>query len=315
MRFFSSKLFKIIVSLVLLTYISYKYDIGTILSNMWSADRLLLSGAIGLFLLSGILGAMQWGKLLNFHGIRLGFTGILSRYFMGLFFNYILPGFIGGDVVRVYKTAVASGRGTQSFSSTLADRVIGFLVLVLFSLGAFLFLPSGPANKALPAAIFMFGILAGFFFVCAYKPLGSLINRSLGKIVPKSFSDKLTAVYNEMHELTRSPSTLATVFVLSCCIQISRIGVHYLCGRAVGIDLSFAWFALFVPVIEIVACLPISFGGVGVRETIAFLLFATAGVDKAVVVSYTFLATATGFTGAIPGGIAFAMSVGERNKW
>ena len=285
LRFFSSRLFKVAVSAALLIYIGYRFDIGMILSNIWLANRFLLISAVAVFIVSGVLGAIQWGLLLGFHGIRLGFGGTVARYFMGLFFNYLLPGFVGGDVIRVYKTAIASGQGTQSFTSTLADRVIGLLVLVFFSLGAFVFLPSGPANRALPAAVFMFFMLLGFLCLFAFKPLGSLLKRMFGRFMPYSFGEKLTAVYGEMHELTRSPITLLTVFVLSCTIQLTRIGVHYLCAQAVGIELSFAWFALFVPVIEIVASLPVSLGGVGVRETKALMLFSAVGVDKPVVVS------------------------------
>ncbi len=314
LRFFSSGFFKIAVSAGLLVYIGYRFEIGKIMSNMWSANRLLLAGAVAVLVVSGVLGAVQWNFLLGFHGIRLGFSGTVARYFMGLFFNYLLPGFVGGDVIRVYKTATISGQGTQSFTSTLADRVIGLFVLVLFSLAAFVFLPSGPANRALPVAVFMFLMLSGFIALFAFKSFGSLLKRMFGRLMPQSFGEKLSAVYGEMHGLTRSPLTLLTVFVLSCTIQITRIGVHYLCAQAVGIELSFAWFALFVPVIEIISSLPISLGGVGVRETIAFMLFSAVGVDKSVVVSYTLLATAAGFTGAFPGGIAFALSIGERKK-
>jgi len=295
-------------------YIGYRFNVGTIMSTMWSADLLLLAGAVLTFMLSGVIGAVQWGTLLRFHGIRLGFSGTIARYFMGLFFNYLLPGFVGGDVVRVYKTAVASGKTTQSFSSTLADRVIGLLVLVLFSLFAFVFLPGGPVNAALPAAVFMFVMLAGFLAVFAFKPLGALINRMFGRFIPKSAGEKIATVYSEMHTLTRAPSTLAAVFSLSVLIQFTRIAVHFICGRAVGIELGFAYFALFVPVVEIVASQPISFGGVGVRETIAFVLYSSAGIAESSVVSYTLLATATGFMGALPGGIAFSLSVGGRKR-
>jgi hypothetical protein len=312
MRFLSSGIFRILVSLLLLGYIGYRFKISAIVSTMWSANRLLLAGAVAVFMASGVIGAFQWGTLLRFHGVRLRFGGTVARYFMGLFFNYLLPGFVGGDIVRVYKTAVASGQGTQSFSSTLADRLIGLLVLVLFSLGAFIFLPSGPSNKALPAAVFMFLMLTGFLALFAFRPLGMLVNRLLGRFIPRSFGEKISSVYGEMHLLTRSPSTLLSVFGLSCMIQVTRISVHFLCGRAVGINLGFSFFALFVPVVEIVASLPFSFGGIGLRETVAFLLFSTMGVNQATVVSYTLLATASGFTGSLPGGLAFALSVGER---
>ena len=69
---------------------------------MGSADPLCLLFALLVFIVSGVLGAVQWGILLRFHGINPGFAGTVSRYFMGLFFNYILPGFVGGDVVRIY---------------------------------------------------------------------------------------------------------------------------------------------------------------------------------------------------------------------
>ncbi len=282
---------------------------------MLSANPLFLAYAVFVFIASGVLGAVQWGIIMKFHGINLGFTGTVARYFMGLFFNYILPGFVGGDIVRVYKTAKASGQVTKSFSSTLADRMIGLLVLVLFSLGAYVFLPVGTADSALPVAVFMLFILSGFLALFVFKQLGELMNRIFGRFIPRSICEKITAVYGEMHGLTRSPATLVAVFTLSIMVQVTRIGVHFLCGRAVGIDLGFVYFALFVPLIEIgVLSLPFSFGGVGVREAIAVVLFSTIGVGKATVLSYTLMATAAGFTGAIPGGVAFALRVVEKKS-
>ena len=311
-RFLSSGLFRMLISVFLLGYIAYRFHAGKILSNMWNADKLLLTGAVAVFMASGVLGATQWGLLLRFHGIVLKFSGTVARYFMGLFFNFVLPGFVGGDVVRVYKTARASGQGTQSFSSTLADRVIGLLVLVLFSLGAFIFLPKGPADKALPAAIFMFAVLAGFFVIFAWRPLGGMLAYLFGRFVPTGIGEKVSAVYAEMHVLTRSPITLVRILFLSCLIQVTRIGVHFLCARAVGIELGFAYFALFVPVMEVVASLPISFGGVGVREMMGVTLFGAMGVPQETVVSYTLLATTAGFTGSLPGAVAFMFRIGDK---
>ena len=274
---------------------------------MGSADPLCLLFALLVFIVSGVVGAFQWGILLRFHGINPGFDGTVSRYFMGLFFNYILPGFVGGDVVRIYHASKISGRTTQAFSSTLADRVIGLLVLVLFSLGAFMLLPRGPADKAFPVALFMFCMLAGFVAVFRFKSLGKFLERILGRFTPHGLREKLAAVYREMHELTRSPATLAAVFGTSIIIQLTRITVHFLCGKAVGIDAGFIYFALFVPLMEIVASLPVSVGGVGVRETIGVTLFSAVGVGRPDVVAYSLLATLAGFIGSVPGGIAFAV--------
>ncbi len=306
LRFLSSWIFRGLVTAVIFGYIVYKFSFGQILSNMWHADRLLLAGAILVFMASGVIGAYQWLTILRFHGVVLDFPGTVSRYFMGLFFNYILLGFVGGDAVRIYKTATVSGKTTQVFSSTLADRVLGLLVLVLFSLGAFFMLPSGPADDALPAAAIMFGVLAAFIALFAFRKLGVFVGTVFGRFLPESIGEKVAAVYGELHLLTRSPGTLARVFILSCVIQLTRIGVHYLCARAVGMNVGFAYFALFVPVMEIVASLPISFGGVGVRDMVGVTLFSLVGIGRETVFSYTLLAYAAGFAGSLPGAAVFA---------
>ncbi len=312
LRFLSSGLFRAMISALLMSWIVYRFQFGSVISNMWRADKAFLVGALLVFVVSGALGAVQWAALLRFHGIALGFAGTVARYFMGLFFNYILPGFVGGDVVRVYKTAMVSGRASQSFSSTLADRVIGLLALVLFSLGAFMFLPAGATGRALPAAAFMFLVLAGCMALFAVRSLGSIVSSLFGRFVPDGIAEKIAAVYEEMHLLTRSPATLARTLALSFLIQFTRIGVHYLCARAVGIPLGFAYFALFVPVMEILASLPFSFGGVGVREMAGVGLFSSLGVSQESILSYTLLAYTVGFTGSLPGAFAFAFSVGSR---
>jgi len=314
-RFLSSSLFKVIVSAGLLLYIFYKFNFRIIVSNMMSADPVFFVYAVLIFIASGVLGAVQWGLILRFHDIRLGFAGTVARYFMGIFFNFILPGFVGGDVVRIYKTSIVSGRPTQAFSSILADRVVGLLVLVLFSFGAFFFIPDGPARKALPVAIIMFLILFGFICLFVFKPLGRLLRSVFRRIIPLEIIEKLRTVYLEMHALTRSPRTLFSVILISFFIQFTRIAVHYVCGMAVGINLGFNYYALFVPLMAIMASLPISVGGFGVREASAVVLFSSLGLEEEIVLSYAFLTAFTSFIGAIPGGIAFVLSVNDSRKF
>ncbi len=291
-----------------------QFGLEKIAAGILSADPLYLLFAVLVFIASGVLGAGQWGILLRFHGIHPGYMGTVTRYFAGLFFNYTLPGFFGGDFVRVYQASQVSGRTTRAVSSTLADRIIGLLVLVLFSLGGFCFLPGESSYRAFAVAVIMFGVLAGFIGFIAYKPAGKLFSRIFGRLMPARLRDMAGAVYNEMNELIRSPSTLATVFITSFFIQLTRIAVHFLCGRAVGIELGFTYFALFVPLMEIGASsLPISIGGVGVRESIAVALFYTVGVAEPSVVAYSLLATLTGFICSMPGGIAFALSRSRSN--
>ena len=98
MRVITSRLFRIAVSAGLLVFIAFSFGFNEIVTNMRSAQPLYLVYAFIVFILSGVLGAVQWSILLRFHGIRSGFSGIVAYYFTGLFFNYILPGFVGAYI-------------------------------------------------------------------------------------------------------------------------------------------------------------------------------------------------------------------------
>jgi hypothetical protein len=123
-RFLSSWILRVVVTAVILGFIIYKFSFGQILANMWHADRLLLAGAIFVFVASGVLGACQWRTILRFHGVT-RFRGEPSRD-ISWDSSSISSCRVSsvGDAVRIYKTATVSGKTTQAFSSTLADRVL-----------------------------------------------------------------------------------------------------------------------------------------------------------------------------------------------
>ena len=80
-----SRIFRLFVSVCLLGYMAHRFGIATIGGSMRNADPLWLAAAVAMFVVSGTVGALQWGILLAFHDIRPGVYGTISRYFMGLF--------------------------------------------------------------------------------------------------------------------------------------------------------------------------------------------------------------------------------------
>ena len=93
--------------------------------------------AVGLFLTSNFLGALQWSLLLHAQDIRLPFRRVLTLYFVGVFFNNFLVSNIGGDAVRIYDLNTLTGKATAGFAATFMDRFIGLFMLIAFSVMAF----------------------------------------------------------------------------------------------------------------------------------------------------------------------------------
>ncbi len=100
-------------------------------------------------------------------------------------------------------------------------------------------------------------------------------------------------------------------------VQVCRIAVYYSTSLALGQDVSFLHFLVFIPLIAIVAAVPISFGGIGVREQMGALLFGQVGVEPATALAMMFLGYLAGILASLFGGIVFvlrgpgARSVGE----
>jgi hypothetical protein len=101
---------------------------------------------------------------------------------------------------------------------------------------------------------------------------------------------------------------MARVGVLALGVQVCRVGVYYTVGRSLSLDIGFATHFVFIPLIAVVAALPISFGGIGVRENLGAVLYGQAGVDPAGALAMMFLGYLCGIAASLVGGVQFAMN-------
>jgi len=83
--------------------------------------------------------------------------------------------------------------------------------------------------------------------------------------------------------------------------------LNYLTAYAVGMRLGLAYFFLFVPVLSLTLMLPISIGGLGVREGVAVVLFTQAGVDEAVAVAASLAVFGVSRATSLLGGLLYLL--------
>lgn len=92
----------------------------------------LLSCTITMFLLMIILSAHRWHLLNSAQEIHLGFFRTIVPTYLGIAFNNLLPGAIGGDVVRTYYLfKKAPNKKSTALITIFLDRMLGFLGLVV----------------------------------------------------------------------------------------------------------------------------------------------------------------------------------------
>jgi uncharacterized protein (TIRG00374 family) len=271
-------------------------------------------------IISLLLGALQWFILLRSQEVAINFSRTLKVYWIGLFFNNVLPGSLGGDIVKIYTLARYEKQGKKGFAATVVDRFAGLFAMVLFALSASFFLLYfgqefiTETNRYLISSTFFIFCLFIFavFILFSQRTFRLIFDVLLGNFQEISIIQKVRDLHEHFHTFRKDTGRLIGVGLLSMAIQFLRISVHFFAALALGIPVNyFIFFLLIVPFIALAASLPISYGGAGVREKIGMDLFTKVGIAPKVSFSFEFLATLLGIIASLAGGILF---LSERKK-
>jgi hypothetical protein len=227
-----------------------------------------------------LLATMRWQLLLRVQGIKLGWLRAGVIVVIGLFFNMVLPGLVGGDAARlllVFKTAPR--QKTRATLSVAMDRLLGlFSLLVLAALVVALRLDwlrqfPDTAKVTYVALALLAGV--SFFMLLLLGVIGSRRRRKLSRRVP--FRKQIVETGNALHLYRAHLITVAIAFALTI---FSHVGYYlsYFCAMrslaAPGVHMaSVTDVVSIMPLVNTITGVPVSFGGVGVRETLFQTLF------------------------------------------
>src|SRR5437762_4555411 len=128
---------KIVVSAALLAFLFSKIDTARPWASARSASVPWLIAALGVYFVNMLASTWRWRLLLHAQDVNVPGRTLLGSYLVATFFNNFLPSNIGGDVIRIRDTAVATQSKTLATTVVLVDRGMGLLGLVLIvALGA-----------------------------------------------------------------------------------------------------------------------------------------------------------------------------------
>ena len=300
-----SSVLRVALSLLLLVLLFSRFDLSRIVETLLSANKGYVGAALGLYLIGVVICSFRWQVLLGAHGVHLPLRGLTALYFVGNFFNNILPGSITGDVVKMYQLSRYSARSYVAVSTVLMDRITGFLALFAVAAGAVPFahelVPWQTSVFILVVALAMWG---GLWVLTRRRWWKGLRDR-IGWLDRLARIEKLNTVYRAMGLYDQRVT--AQALGISLVFDITWIGVRYLIALALGVRLSIWYFLLFVPIISLVTLVPISFSGLGVREGAYVYLFSQVGVEAPVAISMSLTFYGLRLVGGVLGGIIYAL--------
>ncbi|MEO5988026.1 MAG: lysylphosphatidylglycerol synthase transmembrane domain-containing protein [Candidatus Eisenbacteria bacterium] len=304
---------KVVISLALFAWLFQRVQWSNIVATIGRAHWEWLGGAFGLLILSNILGAYQWNRLMRAVGIQIPFLKVCSYYHVGLFFNNFLPANVGGDLARIFDATRSGTTRTAAFSTVLMDRMVGTVALAGLAVVTTL-----PAIDRFHLAAVYLGVLAFFTFAvtmlwAVFHPrLLHAITEVLERVGLGRFRPALEELSARLEGFRGQKRLFLELFMVATIVQIMRIFVHVLVARALNVHVPVAYFFLFVPLLAVIVSLPISLNGIGVREGVGILLFGMVGLDRGSAFSLQFTTYLVAVAVSLIGGILFLVRIPHR---
>jgi hypothetical protein len=274
----------------------------------------------GLFVIAPVLvmmgllcAAIRWHHLLAGLEIRQRVRRLYGYYIIGLFFGIFLPTAIGGDVFRIGVCARETKSSIATITtSVLIERIFGMTTLLVIGSVVMSTLPleliSTLGKPAVHGLLIVTGLSVAFLIVpivisrrCQEKWSGEEKN--------SGFVTKFKQVFNMVIRLPYY--TFLSLVLFSLLFQAARIVACFALAKSLNISVPLSLFFVIMPLVYVLTLLPVSLGGLGVREGALVYFLGKLGVSPVDAVALSFLIYFNGLIIASFGGITYAFWKGS----
>lgn len=261
-------LLRFLVAAVLLISLLFVIDIRNLSGVLRNINYFWISIAFFFLIISAIIMSYRWHYLLLIHGLKQPFQTTLKITLLSAAFGSALPGGIGQDIIRAYQIIDNIGMIVRVSSSIIIDRFIGLYSMLFLAFVSSLILHSKQNFSAPVFTLFIlqFAFLLSWAILLIFRPhisdwLNSKIVKNNKGIICKSlrFFQAITDIHIIKTVFLRS-------FVLSILAQLSRCLLFFYLFLALGIHVDLLLLLLIIPLVFVIKFIPISIGGLGVRE-------------------------------------------------
>jgi len=265
---------------------------------------------------------LRWNMLLRTQKIYVSQSFLLTSYLIGCFFNNFLPASIGGDIYRIHDTSkLKNSSAAKAATIILIDRFTGLLssiiyLMVAIALGflrnfdfGFMIQKWKISNQLFVVLIIVLFILAVIIIFLMLYPDFFKLNKFFKKIrFLHKWENKFRQIYDTLKEFRKSKLILFTNMVLSFMLQLSFTLIYYFAGLGFGINkLSLITFIFITQISIILTMLPISIGGIGIREGTFIILVGAFGGPRDIATIVSLVVLVILLIPGIVGGIIYAI--------
>lgn len=269
---------RVLISAALLAAVLVYANVGDVARAVRHGDWVWFVAALGLTVIAVVVGGIRWWILLEGAAIDVSRWKAVRAFAASLVLNNVLPTSVGGDAVRAWLVGRESGRLLGAAAATVVDKVTSVACLFLVGWAAL-----AADREAVPSSVvgvFVWvsvGMLAAF----AVAALAAAGVRPILHRLPQRLVLMIRETWATLHGWAASAKLVASVLVLGITYQALVVLALMLVAKTVGVELSFALAAVSAAVVLVAMLIPVSIGGLGVREGGFVLLLGQADIAGA----------------------------------
>jgi glycosyltransferase 2 family protein len=281
---------RFLVSIALLGAVLAYADFGEVADVVRDGEWGWLLVASGLMVVCVVLGALRWWLLLEGAGIDLPARRSVRPYALSFVLNLILPTAVAGDAVRTWVVGRQSGRLLGATAATVIDKLTALTCLFVLGWAVYLVDRDAVPESVVVAFAWVTGglVAAGVLAALAAAGVRPVLHR-----LPERAVLMLRDSWRMLRVWAGSRTLVVSVTALGLAYQALVVGVFVLVAKTVGVELAFALAAVSTAIVLVATLIPVSVGGVGIREGGFVLLLGQAGVDAADATVLSLLSAAT----------------------
>jgi len=302
----ATKLLRLTGSVALLGFLAWRTDWRQIAAAFAGLRVGLWLLAVAVYAVAQLVSSLRWRLLARPLGFAHTLGQFIAFYYVGMFFNLVLPTSVGGDVVRAWYLDGRSGRKVAAFLSVFADRASGLLMLLAIACAAVACSPLD-LPRQIPWIVYGLGACAALglamLFVLSRRNAKYRRQKAKGKMEERSSEERrgwrqrlrnLHFAFCSLYfALFPSYRVILVTTLLSVVVQSANVILVWLLGWALGVAAPASYYWILVPIVTLMTMVPISLNGIGVREWGTVLLLAPLGVAHATALTLAFLWFAT----------------------
>jgi len=266
----------VFLAFVLLGIVVWKEQdkIGEVFRRKLDLSRLGLAMAI--YLIGLVLTFVRWFLLVRAIEPHFRFRTTLVLGFIGNVFNLVIPGAVGGDLIKAAYLVRMHIKKTQAIASMVIDRIMGLLGLFILATvaGGFAWSRSNGEVRTLIVIAWLITALSCFVLFAIFA---RLVSRMFPKL--KGGKTPISVLMAELNEMSatysRRPGLVAATLLLATFVHTLNVIAFFLVGEMLFPEMTttLAEHFLMVPLTLFTMVVPIPFGALGLSEGISDQLF------------------------------------------